>query len=293
MTKYLKFSKNEQRTFLREAKNRMGLSWEKMAAFLGISRAMIFLYLNEKNMLPHWCFLKICKNIGKSIDLSGIKIIEISKRIKNIDLPLYLTSNLCEFIGILAGDGHLSNINYEVSITCDARFDNSYIKNHVSLLFSDIFKIQPKIIIKDNTIRCKTYSKDIVMFFSDKYKLPTGKKMGNLKIPKNIMKNNHLLKSYIRGMFDTDGSFHRHYKTTASVEFISGCPKFIRNLNFGLKKLGFHTSLTGKSIHIYRREEIDNFFTLIKPANKKHTVKYRIYKDTGKVPLNSELHMRL
>lgn len=46
--------------------------------------------------------------------------------------------------------------------------------------------------------------------------------------------------------------------------------------------------MSGKSVYIYNQKQVDTFFKLIKPSNIKHTLKYKIFKETGKVPTHKE-----
>ncbi len=213
------------------------------------------------------------------------------KRYKIPILPQSLSPELAEFIGILAGDGHLAKVKHEINITGGSQYDKDYVQSYIYRLFKNLFGIEPRIeIMKNkNVIRCRTYSKIVSQYLTRIYGHPIGKKKGRLNIPKQILDDSEMLKCYLRGVFDTDGSFHRHHKKSASVEFISVDLEFLNQINLALKGFGFSTSKTGKSVHIYSREHIDRFFAIIKPANPKNILKYRIYKDTGMVPRNLEL----
>ena len=95
--------------------------------------------------------------------------------------------------------------------------------------------------------------------------------------------------AFLRGLFDTDGSFHRKRATSAVVEYISCSPKFLLQVKESLKRLGLKATLSGKSVYIYDQSDVDSFFKLIKPNNHKHNLKYAIFKKTGKVPTHKEI----
>jgi len=287
MTKFVKLKSKKQTSFLRLSKSRLNITWDQMAELLGISRSMMFLLLNETHKMRYDYFINLSKMCKLNPNTFSHKIIE---RSKFVTLPNDIKPKLAEFLGIFSGDGHMNDITYEVSITCDKK-EIKYVENRVFYLFSQIFSIKPKLIFQENRIRCKTYSKRIVEYLSKKFGFPLGKKINKLRIPNSIINNNILLKNFLRGLFDTDGSFHRHHKNDAAVEFITRSPKFKKDIYVAINKLGFHPSEGSKSVFIYRKDEILKFFKLIKPKNPKTLLKYQIFLKEGKVPLDIEMRL--
>lgn len=289
--KYINLSKNKQTSFLKLVKKKTNYSWKELAYFLKVSRSMIYFYLNEHSKLPHNHYMKLCK-LAKIRTDDNIRLITIKNKEQKIKIP-DLSDKFAEFIGSLAGDGHLNNITYEVSISMDKDLDKDY-SNHVVSLYKELFDINARKYIQEkyNKVKCFAYSKKLVEFLSNNYRIPIGKKKGKLHIPQQIEKDENLLKAYIRGVFDTDGSFHRHHEKDAMVGIISRDYTFVRELKDALNKLNFTASLSNKNLYIYRKEEIDRFFKEIKPSNKKHRVKYQYYKKCGRVPLTRELVKR-
>jgi len=284
--KYINFSKNKQSSFLRLIKKKTNYSWKQLAYFLKVNRSMIYFYLNEHSRLPYNHYIKLCE-LAKIRIKDNIKLIDIKNKEEKIKIPK-LSNKFAEFIGSLAGDGHLNKITYEVSITVDKYLDKNY-SNHIISLFDELFNIKARKYIQKNKVKCFVYSKKLVELLSNKYNIPVGKKKGKLHIHKEIKQNKNLLKAYIRGIFDTDGSFHRHHKKDAMLGIISKDYVFIKELKNALNKLNFNASLSNKNLYIYRKEEIDRFFKEIKPSNMKHVSKYIYYKKDGEVPLTKEL----
>ena len=101
------------------------------------------------------------------------------------------------------------------------------------------------------------------------------------------------MKAFLRGLFDTDGGFHRHYKTTAQIQITSYSVEFRKQVWEALKQFGFKAGMTCENINIYDKKEIDKFFTQISPNNPKHLRKYAIFKETGIAPLQRELSKTL
>ena len=289
--KYIEFLKGKQNAFLRHIKEKSKISWEKLAKKLGISRSMVYFYLNESSKMPYSNYIEFCRIAGINQNKFNKKIIEIKNREEKIGIP-NMSKILAEFIGAIAGDGHLSNANHEISIAMDKRLDKEYAE-HILKLYNLLFGIKPrKYLSKGNGMKCFAYSKKLCSFLSDKYGLPIGKKKNRLNIPAGIKNDNNLLRAYIRGVFDTDGSFNRHHKKNAMISISSRDPTFILEIKEALNKLGFTASLSHKNIQIYRKEEIDRFFKEIKPSNYKHLFKYAHYKKHNEVPLTKELLKR-
>src|SRR3989338_5676033 len=103
--RYVKFKDGEQNLFLRKVKHKVNLSWRQLSDFLGVNRSMVFFYLGEHSKLPQHSYKKLC-NIAK-MKVKEHKFIEISNTPKEIKLPK-LSEKFAEFIGALAGDGHVN-----------------------------------------------------------------------------------------------------------------------------------------------------------------------------------------
>lgn len=270
--KYINFTKDEQIEFMQLVKSKTKLTWESLAHSLFISRSMIFFYLDGHSKIPKASYEKLCK-------LSGLKpvkedCIEIKNKTEEIIFPK-LDARIAEFIGILAGDGHLSSINYEVSVVCHKFDDNEYVTNHVTTFFQ-LFGLNSKVTYSklNNAIKCRVYSKALCAYLRSRFLIPIGKKKGNLKIPAVIRKKNSLLKSYIRGLFDTDGSIYLRRKKSMVVSIVSKDPEFLDEVKGALIQLDFSPSVSGKNLYIYSQDQIRRFFKEVKPANKKHLDKF-------------------
>lgn len=87
--------------------------------------------------------------------------------------------------------------------------------------------------------------------------------------------------SCIRGLFDTDGSIYRRYKTKkyAVVQFKLMSDYAINQIKETLNKLDIYTTKIGLAdsyyvVRITSQKEIDKFFEIIKPNNKWHVNRY-------------------
>lgn len=120
-----------------------------------------------------------------------------------------------------------------------------------------------------------------------------GNKIQNgIRIPSWINKNIQFQKSFLRGLFDTDGCIYldkhkiknKTYKHMGWV-ITSASPKFISDIINLLKNLGYSpTNRTSqKSVFLRKQNEIIKYFTTIGTNNKKHLNRYLKFKQ-GRVP---------
>ena len=285
----LKFSNGNQRKFLLKVKERLYCSWDQIAKDIGVHRQTIFAYLRESCMMSKNNFIKLCKISKLNQNKFDYKeIIVMNEEIK-IKYPK-LSRDLSEFIGILAGDGHISAKEpYEVSIVAHKILDKNLIEDYLYNLIKKLFNINPNISYQKNKVKIRSYSRKLREFLINEYHLPYGNKLGKLKIPEVIKQNPNYLKTYIRGLFDTDGSFHRHHKNTACVEISSNDSKFLQDVKEAFNKLNFKSSVSSKNLYIYDTSEIHKFFKEIGSKNFKNIIKYERFKKEGKVPTNKEI----
>ncbi|MEK6957394.1 MAG: LAGLIDADG family homing endonuclease [archaeon] len=278
-----------QAAVLRKIKEHSGLGWQKIADIIGVTKRMIFHYLKENCRISLSNLKTLCKETGFDLkEIEKLQLIELDQfGEKEIRKPK-LGKELAEFLGAMSGDGNIYEKNYRVSITCGAIVDNAYVKNSIGKKFEKLFGLEPTFIVKNGAIRCQVYSKRLVSYLSEEFGFPKGNRKNRMFIQRKILNDRNLLAAYLRGLFDTDGSFHRRRKNSAVVEFISCSPNFLYEVKCALVSLGFKASLSGKSVYIYDQAHVDTFFKLIKPSNIKHSIKYRIFKETGIVPTHAD-----
>jgi len=288
MKEFVIFEKGKQKEFMNNAKKNSNLNWNNLAHKIEKNRSTLFLYLEEKCKMPYLTFLNLVELSQMDKSKISYSLIKISNLPVKITRPK-ISTELAEFLGILAGDGYISSKKpYEVSVTCHKVLDREFIANNVKILFQELFKLNSKILEnkKNNGIKAKVYSKELIIYLNKEFGQPLGKKKGRLKIPSQIKNNNNLLKSYIRGLFDTDGSFYGRRNNEPVIEIISKDKRYAQEVHKELNRLNFRANLNGKNISIYRKEQIDKFFNDIKPNNKKHLLKYETFKKYGIIPKN-------
>ncbi|MBS3051435.1 MAG: hypothetical protein J4400_04785 [Candidatus Aenigmarchaeota archaeon] len=227
-------------------------------------------------------------------------IITYGDKRKGLQLPVVLSEELAEFLGIMTGDGSINKYRfkggtaseYSISITCSFTDDKEYIDNFIVPLIFRVFniKLKPVKLKGQNTIRIITRSKGLFYFLKD-----IGFNIGpkdNIEIPKFILKNKKFIIPFIRGLFDTDGSVslkkQGHNYPVISVKQKSR--KLVEQLELILKEMGFSMyteydtivndnrgfSSKGSRIYINGRKNAKNWMGKIGFHNPKHIRKVEI-----------------
>ena len=138
-------------------------------------------------------------------------------RSKNLNKDLVLDEDMAYLIGVIIGDGHISNNtksktdlskDYQINIEL-TNYD--YLKE-VELLFKKFVKTKSathplkKREGKKQSWVFRVRNKELYLYLTKIIGIPCGSKSGRLFIPENIMKGNDAIKkNFISGFFDTDG----------------------------------------------------------------------------------------
>lgn len=273
MALFFKLDKKDRERLFVNIKRNLNKSWDKIYPSFGVGRTMFFYYVSGKYPLPEKMFYKIQKLSG--IKIESYKKIYREKYLKKIIQKPKIDSNLAEIFGVLNGDGHISKNKYEISIVGSIYEENYYF--YLKKLFEQKFGLLFRLSRERTKIKLRGYSKNLCDLLIDVYGLPYGVKIGKLKIPKIVLKSRKYVYSYIRGLFDTDGTFYLRRKKDPVIEISSADPVFLAEIQNLLGLLGFNVTKGEKKATLYRKQDIINFFKLIKPANSKHLKKYQNY----------------
>lgn len=319
MAKYIidrrvKFKRGMQSALIRYVKNYNKFSWEEFSELIGVSDHTLRIdWGKEKSTMPLSICMKMVEKYSDkrwdSIQRYCVKdilrpcwgqrkggLVSLQKnrlcRVKNIRFPRKNDKSLSEFIGIMLGDGHLSVNGIEISIENPLELDYAiYIRDIIYDLFNVTCKIKTKSASR-NVIYLIVNSRRLVCFLTE-LGLKIGNKVkNNVGIPKFILEDKTLLKWCIRGLVDTDGGIFEKQKgyTRALIEFKNFSKNLLRDVSFGLERLGFTVSASGKnSIRIQSQNEIITYFESIGSSNKKNVVRYEFFIETGHIPKKREL----
>lgn len=215
--------------------------------------------------------------------LSGFKIL------RHVERPRY-SEDLAELMGILFGDGHLSE--FQVSMTTNSITDVEHAE-YTRRLFRKLFRINASITKRkrDNAINVVASSKNLVNLLN-KMGMPIGNKLEHgLLVPLWISRSRNYQKAFLRGLFDTDGCIYldRHiirgkqYKhmgwtiTSYSKSLVEGVIGILHNMGFGPTY-----RVTQKSVFLRRTAEIVRYFSEIGSSNQKHIRRFQDFLNISK-----------
>jgi len=211
-------------------------------------------------------------------------------KISKITQPLpfntpVFSSELAEFVGILLGDGGISE--HQITITLNSVTDKEYLV-FVQRLIKHLFKV-PTGIYSDKQALAKRISISrtaLVLYLTTIVGLKKGNKVQQqVDIPQWIKENPYYATACLRGLIDTDGCIILHqyrsknkrysYKkigfTSRSYPLLSSASTIL--LNLGIK----HRIMKNRwDIRIEAEEEVAKYFRLVGTSNPKHWKRYTI-----------------
>ena len=187
------------------------------------------------------------KNTNLNLDNSKVNYSLIDKK-KDIILPNKITPELAEEIGIHSGDGFLSAKRYDYRLKGNQYDEKEYYLNYIKPLFKKLYNLDINLKDFKTSFGFEITSKALWEF---KTKI-IGIKSGNkeyITLPEVLKVNNlQILASFIRGLFDTDGSLYfktgyglEKYYPTIKLELFS--KKLILEVGEILKMLGFNPNV--------------------------------------------------
>lgn len=202
--------------------------------------------------------------------------------------------------GVHVGDGNMYSYSRIRRITFSGNLKNEkeYYKKILPKIIKRVYKLRPIYIerTKDNTVILIVNSKDLVEFKNRVLGLPIGKK-DEIRIPEIIMKNQNLVKWFMRGLGDTDFSlsFKKDRKgihKEPRLELYSKSGKLIRDIESILRKFNFTFSIeekTGKyhgfMIRIYGIKNLENWIKTFGFSNPWVKIKIKVWKKLGYFPI--------
>lgn len=189
-------------------------------------------------------------------------------------------TDLAEFIGIVMGDGGISN--YQVVITLHHVDDLEYV-SFVSSLIKKLFKMEPRIYHSlKNSVNDIAISRRELVLYLHNLGLPIGDKIKQrLDIPGWIKCDQELSVACLRGLIDTDGCIFTHrYRAKGTwyaykkLSFTSASEPLRGSVHTLLLEFGFHPRMTAKDVRLDRAKDMERYFNRIGSHNPKHLRRY-------------------
>ena len=180
---------------------------------------------------------------------------------------------LAEFFGIILGDGNVY-VNekygaYQIRVACHPVQEKKYAA-FISGLFESLFGLKTSLTKRGRGIYVCADSRDLAFFLLES--LP-GLQAGFF-FPAWIFDDNECLKSFVRGLVDTDGSIYRlsnKNPETMRIGFKNADRSLSSAYRKALLKLGFHPSkLTYRNIFLTREGDVVTYLKEIGFHNTKH-----------------------
>lgn len=194
------------------------------------------------------------------------------------------SENLAEFIGIMLGDGGMTNNQIRITLN---KIDDRHYAQYVGGLIHKLFGEYPSIFERDKrgVLEIVVSGQKLVRFLQNKGLVVGNKIRQHIEIPKWIYQRKEWRVMALRGLFDTDGSIYQDRHTLKEVHYKSVCVAYtsyshnlLTDIYDSLRLLGFSpTKSTINRIMVRKREEVLNFFAILRPSNKKHIDRFKTY----------------
>ena len=204
---------------------------------------------------------------------------------KKIKIP-QLSPLLAELVGIMLGDGHVSN--HQVLVYVNSETDAGY-ELFVRNMISELFGIKPTIsLCTDCKVQIvRTSSVDLVKYLNS-IGLARGNKVEKqVGVPHWVFNEPEWMKSCLRGLWDTDGCIYQDKHTINDKKSINPGMTFANRslplLSFvqkALLELGYTPRRSNRfSVFLRREKEIHRYFREIGTNNPKHWRRFQNFFD--------------
>lgn len=191
----------------------------------------------------------------------------------HISKPVF-SEKLAEFVGIMLGDGSISKSGYTIQITLNKIYEKDFL-NYIYKMVFNLFTIKPKIfeIKNKETMFLRINSLELFYYLKD-----MGLSTGNEEkyIPRWILQEKSLIRSCIRGLFDTDGSIFLSSRWCV-LNFTNSSKMIFNEFRKNMKKIGIPTIASRNHINATSLWKIKKFLKEIGSSNIKHVIKFLEY----------------
>lgn len=203
---------------------------------------------------------------------------------KTYHYPHAFSSNLAEFVGILLGDGGITNT--QCFVTLNGEVDRDY-GIFLSEFWAKLFGEKPKL-YKHKNDKAITYYYNGVSFVE--YLISIGLLKGNkvkqqVSVPSWILSSLHYRIACLRGLIDTDGGvfIHRYRVNNKRYMYRKLCftnrsLPLLTFVNDTMISLGFSAKLIdnveNKKVWLYNSAEIERYYRIV-GSNNSRLLKYR------------------
>jgi hypothetical protein len=193
---------------------------------------------------------------------------------------------LAEFMGIEFGDGGINN-PWQVIISLNSVEDAKY-SIYVSSLIRNLFGLSVYFRYRtdEKCVHLTTNSTTLVDFLLSKGAVFGNKVAQNFDVPVWIYKKDEYKKTFVKGLFDTDGGFYTHKHRVLGHDYINLGFCFATASSFLLDSvrqiliecgINPHSHKKGRHIYLYKGKDLERYMSLIGSSNPRLIDKFEKY----------------
>jgi len=189
------------------------------------------------------------------------------------------SEKLAELVGILLGDGAISN--YQVRVSLDRNVDRQY-ATFVRNLMHDVLGERPSFMERseDNIIALTISGAGLVEVLEQMGLRRGNKVVHQVDFPKWVRSRRSYKIACVRGLFDTDGGLYSHHKAQKNYLgwcFASSSKPLLQSVMDILLSLGFNVKKAGENkIYMYSLEHISRYMKIVNSHNPKNVDKLTV-----------------
>lgn len=224
-----------------------------------------------------------------------------------------LSLELAEICGIHAGDGYLRNDGHRIELDISGNLEEKeYYREHISRLFEKVFNIKPKcrFFKSRRTYGFVIRNRKIIESFNN-IGFPYGKKSAIVNVPLSIFesRDKDVFASFIRGVFDTDGSltfdkknkdkYHKYPRiilSTISEEFWKQLIDMLHYLGFRTYSSIYNSKIPTEStiykIWVVGTRMLEKWMNEVGSKNTSKISRYLVWKKYGFCPPHTTFKQR-
>lgn len=196
-----------------------------------------------------------------------------------------LSRDLAEFVGILLGDGGISE--HQITVTLNSVTDKDYLE-FVQKLIKKLFEISVGFYTHNQSLarRVVISRTALITFLTDRIGLKKGSKVRQqVDIPQWIKESRPYSIACIRGLIDTDGCIIIHQYLSKGkrycykkVSFANRSYPLIESVSNILSDIGIkHRIVNNKwDIRIEAKKDVEKYFQVVGTSNPKHWKRYKV-----------------
>jgi len=190
--------------------------------------------------------------------------------LKEIRIPDY-NEKVAEFFGIMLGDGHVSH--FQTRVTLGTK-ELSYVV-YVARLMGILFKTPASISVRADGYRDVYIGSVRLTAWLTQEGLVSNKVACQVDVPPWLFGRAEFMRGFLRGFFDTDGSFYL-LRFGRQISFTNHSLPLLHSLRKMLIALDYRPSeVSASRVYLTRKGDIDRFFSEVRPANAKHLRRFK------------------